>query len=144
MCRYLNLHGEIQAYDIAQEVYDRLSEKLGENEFFFQGEDPQSKQVSSLDLVVYVYLKEQLNNIAESKIVNLLEKSYKTLIEFVNRMDKIINDPNQIKSLRTTELLITNDTHQKQKVVYDFMQPNDFISTDSQHHEYEDTSEKNE
>ena len=57
-------------------------------------------------------------------------------------MDKIINDPNLIMSLRTEELKITHDSEQRQKVVRDFMQPNEYVSTDSQHQEYEDTSEK--
>mmetsp|Transcript_32575 Transcript_32575/g.37161 ORF Transcript_32575/g.37161 Transcript_32575/m.37161 type:complete len:149 (-) Transcript_32575:70-516(-) len=132
----------MQAYDIAQEVFDRLSEKLDNHEFFFEGEDAETKQISSLDLVAYVYLKELLNNISESKIVQLLNKHYKNLSQFVERMDKKLATEEEFQSMRQTKIEITKTEGKRRKIVHDFMQPADYEAKDSQHNQYEDVSEE--
>jgi len=48
-------------------------------------------RLSSLDLVVYAYLKEELVNTEDSPEVVHLKENYKNLIRFVEFMDEIIN-----------------------------------------------------
>lgn len=140
--RFCNLHGDMQAYDIAQEVYEKLTEKLGENEYFYEKEgEPATKQISSLDLVVYAYLKEQLVNIPESKIVDMLTQRYKNLVNFVERIDKLVNKVGKVHKLRIKELKITSSSQEKQAIVHNFMQPSEYTSTDRQHDQFEDISE---
>mmetsp|Transcript_1091 Transcript_1091/g.969 ORF Transcript_1091/g.969 Transcript_1091/m.969 type:complete len:145 (+) Transcript_1091:231-665(+) len=48
-----NSINSIHCYDICTDIYSKLSEKLGENEYFFEKEPKYTKQLSSLDLTVY-------------------------------------------------------------------------------------------
>lgn len=140
----LKSKSNIQCYDTARDVYEKLSEKLGENTYFFEKDDPNSKQISSLDLVVYVYLKEQLVNIPESEVVSMLVKEFKNLVKFVERMDEAYNSPDILAQLRISNLVINKEDIDRKSLVNGFMQPTTYYSMDSQHNQFEDVSPEGE
>ena len=54
--KYMNLHGQMQYQDVAQHVYAKLSDKLGDKPTFFEYQEhelPDFTAISSLDIVVY-------------------------------------------------------------------------------------------
>ena len=139
--KYLNLHGEMQAIDIARDIYEKLSDKLGDNTYFFQKQDdPRSEQVSSLDIVVYCYLKHQLVNIHDSKIVKMLKDDYGRLIDFVNFIDRSISIED-VYNLRISNLEYTKTSESCDVVVRNFIQSSEYNSNVVETDLYEDISQ---
>lgn len=95
---YQNLHSEVHRFDAAREIHEKLSKALSQKETFFgypvREEFKEERdyvrsdlRVSSLDLVAYAYLKEELVNTPDSQEVKYLKSNFKNLIKFVDRMD---------------------------------------------------------
>ncbi|CAI2372887.1 unnamed protein product [Moneuplotes crassus] len=131
----------MQCYDIARDIYEKLNTKLENNDYFFQKDDELTKQVSSLDLVVYCYLKEQLVNIPKSEIVGMLKNKFPNLVKFVKRMEKGLKTPEKASHLRTQGLGYKKNFKECQATVKDFFQPSEYTSKDSQLTMFEDKSQ---
>jgi len=68
------------------ETHEKLSECLGEKDFFFLGE---GARPHSADLIVYAYLKEELSNLPkEHEHIKSFEQ-FPNLVAFVNRIEKL-------------------------------------------------------
>ena len=73
-------------FDETRLIFDRLAHHLGDKLTFYHDVD---EVLSTLDILVYAYLKYQLVNTNESKEVTLLRQSqsYANLFEFVRLID---------------------------------------------------------
>ena len=92
---YLDLSGEIHRFDAAREIHEKLSHLLGDDKrVFFDQRIPEeikedhnelqqidtiSVDISSLDIVAWCYLKEELVNTSESKEVAYLKDIQKLI-----------------------------------------------------------------
>lgn len=138
----INHFFKMQSIDVARGIYEKLSDKLGENEYFFQKEgQPQSKQISSLDLVVYCHLKQQIVNIPDSAFVKMLNADYKNLINFVKRIDGLLASDEGIANLRIDPVKLEKIPSQWDTIVRGFLQPTEYTSNMSNSQRYEDISE---
>jgi len=89
---FCNLHSEMHRFDAAREVHKKLSEFLGGKKFFFQAgpseeeefkneedkeraveEDLKDANLTSLDIIAYAYLKEELHNASETEETKYME-----------------------------------------------------------------------
>lgn len=111
---YLDISGEIHRFDAAREIHEKLSHLLGDDKrVFFDQRIPEeikedhnelqqidtiSVDISSLDIVAWCYLKEELVNTSESKEVAYLKEKFSNLIKFVTFMDTYFKE-NSRKSL---------------------------------------------
>eukprot|EP00347_Sterkiella_histriomuscorum_P004732 403359320 len=117
--RYLNeyhnnLDNQLHRFETAREVHLKLSRQLGARINFFSDrpllelndifeEKITFDRISSLDLLVYAYLKEELNNTPNSKETQYLIANFRNLIKFVERIDLFIsqniNEPLEKKEI---------------------------------------------
>lgn len=81
--KFLNLHSEMQAVDIAKEVFEKLDDKLGETGLFYD-------RMCSLNITAYAYLKEMLVNCEEELIVKILKEKFPRLIKLVEKFDEFL------------------------------------------------------
>lgn len=96
--------GEIHRFDAAREIHEKLSELLGEGKrTFFDGQEEELKEghmaqeqprppvrLTSLDIVAWAYLKEELTNTKETQIVKHLRDRYPNLLRFVQFIDEYV------------------------------------------------------
>ena len=105
-----DLSGEIQRFDAARDVHEKLSILLDDKRTFFDSRPEELKEgehvvegsqlveldppkITSLDLIVWAYLKEELINTPGSKEVAYLKDKFKNLINFVKFMDGYLSEP---------------------------------------------------
>lgn len=74
----------MQSVDVAREVFEKLSEKLGDEDLFYA-------QLSSLDITAYAYLKELLVNCEDEIATKMLKEKYPTLVKLVKRFDDLLD-----------------------------------------------------
>ena len=65
---YVHLTTAAHRFEQARSIHEELSKLIGGKESFFG--DEEGRGLSSLDIVAYAYLKEELNNTPESKEVS--------------------------------------------------------------------------
>lgn len=93
--------GEIHRFDAAREIHEKLSELLGEGKrTFFDSQEEELKEghpeekrpvrLTSLDIVAWAFLKEELTNAKETHIVKHLKDRYPNLIRFTQFMDDYV------------------------------------------------------
>ena len=94
----------MHCFDAAREIHEKLSELLGDEKrtFFDQPEeevkeapqiDPRGPPaLTSLDIVAWAFLKEELVNTKESTVVKHLKERYPNLVRFTNFMDAYLKD----------------------------------------------------
>ena len=116
---FQNLYSEIHRFDSAREIHEKLSqllqdkrvffdlpreefkhdEELKEDDEFFRNDNAQpireiihetQPRLSSLDIIAYAYLKEELINTPESKEVIYLKENYANLVNFVKTIDQLM------------------------------------------------------
>jgi len=96
---YEGLSGEIHRFDAARDIHEKLSHLLGDKRVFFEQPQEELKEpdapqsevvVTSLDLVAWAYLKEELVNTADAEEVKYLKAHFKNLVHFVEFMDAYI------------------------------------------------------
>jgi hypothetical protein len=106
-----DLSTEVHRFDAARAVHERLSEALGDikRTFFdnrppieevkegelpiFLQENEQPPLLTSLDIMAYAYLKEELINTTKSPIVAHLKQAFPNLIRFVAYIDNYLAKP---------------------------------------------------
>lgn len=117
--RYFNVSNEVAQLEIVDSIYSKLNtllqgrrtfmDSLNPNEEEKQPEQPEqpnelqkepaeamkTPSLCSLDLIAYVYLKEQLRNTPDSNETKLLQSKYQNLFEFVCLMDRILDMNNE-------------------------------------------------
>ena len=122
---YLDLSGEVHRFDAAREIHEKLSILLGgEKRTFFDQPEEEVKEgadgvpidlqqlpsidnvrLTSLDIVAWSYLKEELVNTADSKEVKFLKESFPNLVKFVSFMDDFLT---KSPSTEKTKILLWN------------------------------------
>jgi hypothetical protein len=129
------LSGEIHRFDAARTVHERLSELLGEHKrTFFDNKPPieeakeegerievQPPMLTSLDIVAYAYLKEELVNQRESPVVVHLVKTYGNLVKFVEYMDSYLTRVPQVIQLEQGALQWNHSIDSARKIVNSFL-----------------------
>ena len=116
---FQNLYSEIHRFDSAREIHEKLSqllqdkrvffdlpreefkhdEELKEDDEFFRNDKAQpireiihetQPRLSSLDIIAYAYLKEELINTPDSKEIIYLKENYTNLVNFVKTIDQLM------------------------------------------------------
>ena len=107
-----DLSSELHRFDAARQVHEMLSKLLGEVKRTMFDERPPIEErkegeiagaeevfppkLTSLDIVAWAYLKEELTNVKDTSIVKHLSKTYPNLIRFVAFMDEYFARPSQV------------------------------------------------
>ena len=97
---FLGLYSELQQFEKAKNINEHLSSFLGNRKTFFDSENPNEEvkqdgleatpgeiQISSFDILVYAYLKEELVNTPDSSEVKYLKQKFANLLQFVAHFD---------------------------------------------------------
>ncbi len=93
--KMLNIRSEAEAQGVAQTVHDVLVARLCNRAFFFAEEDKEKHQIKLpfVDIVVYAYLKEELNLTPDTMAAQSLksEEKYAPLRAFVKAFDEALD-----------------------------------------------------
>ncbi|CDW78641.1 UNKNOWN [Stylonychia lemnae] len=96
-----------------------------------QDQDHQRQiQITSLDIVAYAYLKEELTNIPDSPQVIQMKESYQNLVEFVHKLDIFFASIKQGRvSVEKHNILRWNTDYETEKrLVNSFLQKSAFVN----------------
>ena len=94
----MGLTSSAMCFNEAALLFKRLDTTLGDKQVMYQETDG-LKDISSLDILTYGYLKYLLVNANESKEAEFLKTTYPRLVSFVQRLDTALAEESSSESL---------------------------------------------